>query len=449
MRHLLLDSLKNLVTGMGTERDKTTYDSLGRRVLSDELLGILYRHWIFAKAVDIPVDDMTRERRKIWAPSVNDPDAVDKFYREEIRLQVWPKFNEALRWARLYGASMIILDVADRGGDVSKPLDLKSVTVGALKNLLVVDKTEVVPEHNNGFQQVGGTLVDPRLPTGYRLNGDATVIHPSRVIRFDGRKLPWREIQQNNYWGGSVLEPLYDEALNAIRTSSAIGHMVSEANIDVVSVKGLFNDIMTGKGINAISERFRLGSMMKSIHRMVILDGDRETFQRQPLNFGGLSPLVSEFLQAVAAAADIPITRFLGTSAGGLNATGEGDLRNYYDNISAQQETVLAPALRQLDAVLTRHVFGDMPPDWGFEFAPLWTISDLDRATIDKSDSETDEKYLAAGVIQPNHVAARLLNAGRYESMTADYVDSLRDMDEMAVDFSGTPSNEATTETED
>jgi hypothetical protein len=48
--------------------------------------------------------------------------------------------------------------------------------------------------------------------------------------------------------------------------------------------------------------------------------------------------------------ADIPVTRLLGTSAKGLNATGEGDNDNYDEMVSARQETDLRPNLERLDA---------------------------------------------------------------------------------------------------
>jgi len=40
-------------------------------------------------------------------------------------------------------------------------------------------------------------------------------------------------------------------------------------------------------------------------------------------------------MQLASGAADIPMTRLLGQSPAGMNATGDGDMRNYYDRIEA------------------------------------------------------------------------------------------------------------------
>lgn len=271
-------------------------------------------------------------------------------------------------------------------------------------------------------------------------------VHPSRFIRFDGVRLPWRELKKNKYWGGSILNRIYDDATASKVTLASIASMIFESNIDVVRIKDFFSKITTGKGKDAILERFSLAALSKSINKTVLLDMDNEEFKREPLNFSGLPPMISEFLSVVAAGADIPITRYLGQSAKGFNATGEGDLRNYYDMISAQQDYKLAAQLRQLDEVLTRHVFGTRPDDWGFEFNPLWAMSDLDRAVVDKTDAETDSLLLSQGVIQANHAASRVLNTGRYENMEAEYVEDLKAIDEMEVDETGVENGESETD---
>jgi len=424
----IFDSLRNLVSGLGTSRDKATYTEFRKIVLTDDYLGTLYDHWIFAKAVDIPSDDMVSKWRRPTAASLSDSDQLDAFARAEQELGIKQRCNDALKWSRLYGGGGILLDINDAAEDLSEELDYTKLGKDCIKNLYVLDKTEIWPEH-----AVTQDTAQSRNPIMYRLAG-GTQVHPSRFIRFDGVTLPWRELQQNNYWGASILLRIYDEATASKVTIASIASMIFESNIDVVMVKDLFNNIMTGKGRQAILERFTLANLSKSINKTLLLDMDNEEFKREPLNFSGLPPMISEFLSVVAAGADIPITRYLGQSAKGFNATGEGDLRNYYDMITAQQDSKLAPQLRQLDEVLTRHVFGYMPEDWGFEFNPLWAMSDLDRATVDKTDAETDLMLLDAGIVQSYHIASRWLNNGRYDALDSDYIEDLKAMDEMKLE---------------
>lgn len=51
--------------------------------------------------------------------------------------------------------------------------------------------------------------------------------------------------------------------------------------------------------------------------------------------FDSVRAWLDRFLQIVSGAADIPAIRLLSQSPAGMNATGESDLRNYYDRLSA------------------------------------------------------------------------------------------------------------------
>jgi hypothetical protein len=68
-----------------------------------------------------------------------------------------------------------------------------------------------------------------------------------------------------------------------------------------------------------------------------MLDVDEE-FERHEMRFANLDKVMVMYLLLCAAAADIPATRLLGREPAGMNATGESDMRNYYDRLSADQK---------------------------------------------------------------------------------------------------------------
>src|SRR5690606_2306274 len=109
-------------------------------------------------------------------------------------------------------------------------------------------------------------------------------------------------------------------------------------------------------------------------------------------SFASLTDLMLAFLQQVSGAADIPMTRLLGQSPGGLNASGEPDLRNYYDHVSAQQEMVLAPAMALLDECLIRSALGSRPPEVFYTWSSLWQTKDTERAEIGNKAADTVKK---------------------------------------------------------
>ena len=63
--------------------------------------------------------------------------------------------------------------------------------------------------------------------------------------------------------------------------------------------------------------------------------------------------------------------KLLGISPSGFNATGESDIRNYYDHVLSQQEKVLRPPLQRVLEALQVSLFGKVDKSLGFSFASL------------------------------------------------------------------------------
>jgi phage-related protein (TIGR01555 family) len=83
----------------------------------------------------------------------------------------------------------------------------------------------------------------------------------------------------------------------------------------------------------------------------------------------------------------IPVTRLFGRSPSGLNATGENDLRNYYDLVEANQRNrLLSPMRRLVELIASYKKVANVPP---VTFNPLYQLSEEERANVDKTDAET------------------------------------------------------------
>ena len=146
----------------------------------------------------------------------------------------------------------------------------------------------------------------------------------------------------------------------------------------------------------------------KSINNLLLL-GDGETWARQRIDFDGLPEMVRTFLQVAAGAADIPVTRLLGQSPSGLSATGESDVRNYYDMIAARQELDLRPQLERLDRLILRSE-GIDPGALSFAFRPLWQLDEPAKAALALSRAQATQIYAGLG-LWPTAVMARLAEA--------------------------------------
>ena len=111
--------------------------------------------------------------------------------------------------------------------------------------------------------------------------------------------------------------------------------------------------------------------------------GKSEDFTRVAVVFAGLADLMDKSAARIAAAADIPLTRFLGSSPGGLNATGESRPEELLpDAWRAMRERLLPKPLRMLDEVIARDA--GLPEPLEYEWPSLLEMSEQEQAEVKK-----------------------------------------------------------------
>lgn len=412
------DGLENLVAGLGTGQDKRSYTRYGvtAKLMQPELESMYRDSWLSKKIVNIPAEDMTRAWRTVAFDDASSPN-LKLIEQAEKRLCVQSKFSEALRWARLYGGCCIIIGTKD--GEFEKPLEVKTIKKGDLKWLHVADRYRLTA---SGTVTADLDSANFGLPDAYTLADNGARIHHSRIIRFNGQKLPYYPWIANAYWDDSELQHVVDSVKNCAAASNSVASMMFEANVDIIKMAGLTDLLSTKDGEAKVIKRFASAALLKSFNRTLLLD-ESETYEKKSNTFSGLNLIMQQFVQDVCGAADIPMTRMFGQSAGGLNATGDSDIRNYYDMISARQNSELRPQLERLDEIMVRSELGVMPDDFSFTFGSLWQMSDTEKATMQKTNAERDQIYLTNGVIGEGVIAAELKENGTYSTLTDEDVE--------------------------
>lgn len=377
----LSDKLVNLVANLGTERDKAAGSVYAPVFLSDEHLSNAYRGaWLPRKIVDIPPLDATRRWRGWQAKN----EQIEKIEAEEKRLDLRGKVRQALTRARLFGGAAIFIGTGER--NTSLPLTAERIQAGGIKYLTVMNRRQLTPTE---LEQ------DPQSPLfgkpkAYRLAGSAIDIHPSRLVIFIGAEHPDPELAVGNEfgWGDSVLQAVFDAIKQSDGTMANTASLVFEAKVDVIKIPDFMQQLQDPGFEKRVLERIRLAAMAKGINGALLLDKEEE-YETKTASFGGLPDIIDRFLQAVSGAADIPATRLLGQAPSGMNATGDSDLRNYYDRIQAIQELEMCPAMQLLDECLLRSALGSRPAEIHYIWNPLWQPTATERSEINKRTADT------------------------------------------------------------
>lgn len=379
------DSFQNLIAnvGMGTANQNSAGEYGFSPVSRNRVqLEFCYRSsWIAGMAVDTVANDMTRE----WVEVKGDvePDQLEALSKATTRLKLRNAMADTIKWARLYGGCLAVLMID--GQDTETPLRLDTISKGQFKGLLVLDRWVVQPTLSELVTEFGPDIGKPKY---YQVVADAQAlvnmkIHHSRVVRVDGVDLPyWQRIAENG-WGQSVLERLWDRLIPYDSVTQGAAQLVFKAHLRTYKVDGLREILAVGgKAAEGLMKQIKMIRTFQTNEGMTLMDG-KDEFESHTYSFSGLSDMMLQFGQQISGALGIPLVRLFGQSPSGMSATGESDIRLYYDNIAQEQEANLREGMLKVYGALYRSEFGDEPPEnFDIEFRPLWQMSDKEKADV-------------------------------------------------------------------
>ncbi|RLC88285.1 MAG: hypothetical protein DRJ03_03290 [Chloroflexi bacterium] len=419
------DGFNNLLKGIGGSKDPRMNASFTRdRILDKETLSVVYaQNWLAAKVVDAPVDDATREWIEIISEGEDDQQ-VDTVTERIKCLELKTKLNTAFKWARVYGGAAIVIIID--GDDITQPLDIETIRPGSLSNFVVLDRYNAYPD------KINRDVLHPNfgMPDDYILARAGVNAHYTRVIRVPGVLTTFRDLEIQQYWGNSVFTRILDPIMDSQSVSNNIASMIYEANVDVYKIKGL-NTLVASSNEKKALARIELAHKMKSSINGIALDAE-DGYEKKSNVFTQLPEIDDRFLQKVAGASAIPATRLLGTAPAGMNATGESDMRNYYESVGAFQNNQFAPALDYSLRIISRDL--GLKEDIQYRFHPLQQLTKKEQAEVDFLRAQRDTAYMTYNVLQPSHVMAELAKQETYGTITPEVAEAAAKEEE---DFNG------------
>lgn len=420
-----LDGWENADTALGVlGKDKRLSAEFSGYSLSQTEAEALWRSDdMFARIVETIPNEMMRVG---WALKIPDnkelADDISTVFKDLGASEV---ILSALYHARALPGAAILVGARDGVLDLSLPLREDNIREITHLSIFTPDELQVKEWYTDPLEpKFGQPKVYWLNPTGVPASGvGMRSVHESRLIRISGVKTT-RANSINGViagWDDSVLSRVYEIVRDFQTSFDSASLLIQDFAVGTLKIKGLANvlkskEVAAGQGLADRAAAFNLG---RSVARIAILDSEEE-FKRESTNVTGLGEMLDKLMLRLASAAGMPLSLLMGQSPGGLNATGESEIRWFYDTISAQRERVLRPVLERLYRLIMLSKVGPTrgkePESWEIEFEPLWQMTPKEQAELRKLHADTDAAYINAGVLLPEEVANSRFGGDEYGS---------------------------------
>lgn len=326
--------------------------------------------------VETVADDMTRAWIELQQEGEDDSEdgevqeRIERLDRAMKRLGLQKVMHEAAAKVGYYGGCLLYLDTGASGPDLKLPLSLESwsreATKGFLKGVRVVDPVNVFPGTYNSIDPL---RADYYVPKSWWVLGQE--VHASRLIRVFSNEPPLLFRPSYNFLGIPKAQILWDYVMHFQANRDSVNRLMDK--FSQLVFKTAMTDLITGgaNDMSALLARLQIMAQNRSNDGVIAIDKEAEDILKVETPMSGLTDVPRQSLEFVAAINRTPVVKLLGISPSGFNATGESDLRNYYDHILSQQEAVLRPALQRVLEVVQVSLFGEVDRKLGFSFCSL------------------------------------------------------------------------------
>lgn len=352
------------------------------------------------RIVDLIPDEQTRQ----WFTIPADTDNAVLAKLDELNARV--EMTNLLKWSRLYGGCIAVLGIDD-GGELYEPVNEDAIR--DIKFIHLFDRFNVWWTTSDIYSNINNPKYGtPEIfhVTPYH-GGVQFAVHESRCLRMQGEVMPERLMIMNQGWGTSVFQTLHNVIRDEAISYQAAGNIVQDFIQTTIKIQNLSDMIRAGQSA-IVNQRMQLIDTSRSVANTIILDA-LEDYSKSASSVAGLADLLDRFSLKLSSATGIPYTLLMGQGVKGLNATGDADIRLFYDKIKAEQIRILKPALHRLCRLIMLSKNGPLkgkePEGWDIQFNPLWQMSETETAAYRYQVAQTDQIYLTTGVLDPSEVA--------------------------------------------
>jgi len=373
-----------------------------------QLLAMLAQHWLINKACEMPARDAIRKGFDI---SVNDGTDVDPKIIDEIK-KLDRKFNlnkncvEFVKMGRVFGIRVAMFKVESSDPEYyTKPFNIDGVTAGSYKGICQIDPYWITPllDMESASNPASMHFYEP---TWWQING--VRVHRTHLVIMKTSEVA--DILKPIYFYGGVSIPqkIYERVYAAERTANEAPQLAMCKRTRVVKT-----DIASAlANQNEFQRRIQLAQAFQDNYSERFIDYNDE-FSQLDTSLADFDAVMMSQYQIVAAAANVPAVKLLGTTPKGFNATGEYEEASYHEELESIQTSDLTPLIERHHMLLIKSVICPKFNVPYFTTEVCWntldSITATESALLNKTKAETAQILINSGALSPNDERERLI----------------------------------------
>lgn len=380
-------------------------------------LANLSQNGLIRAGVEMRGDEMTRKWGELSRKGDNDSndeqqEKLDKLTQEMDKWKVRELFRSASCLCGYMGGCLLFIDTGE--DNLANPLILDSMTFApdTFKGFRLIEPYLVTP---GGYNSTNPMREDYFKPSLWYVQG--IPVHSSRLIYFAENKLTSLLKPAYNFFGLPLAQKVIDAVAHYTENREAAGRLLQKYSVTILKTN--MEDVLSGGFDQALKNRIQYFVQNRSNDGCAAIDKDMEDLVIQTTSLAGVTDIVRQSMEYVAAMFCEPVTKMWGLSPNGFSS-GDVELQNHYDNIKAQQEKMFGEPIRRVIRVLQQNLYGEIDDSIIFNFLPLAENDERAIAETNKIQADTDSVLITAGVISEDEARERLIadaNSG-YNTLT-------------------------------
>ncbi len=370
-----------------------------------QMCAIISQHWLVDKACTMPARDAIRNGFDI---SRNDggelsPEELDQIRDFDDKYQLQENMLQFVRMGRIFGIRICLYEVeSDDPEYYEKPFNIDGVKPGSYRGMSQIDPYWVAPELDDNAASNPASRYFYE-PTWWLVNGQR--IHRTHLAIFRSNEVP--DILKPTYFYGGVPLPqrIYERVYAAERTANEAPQLAMTKRLITLKVD------LSQMGSNPDEFTKKLVDWTQFMNNYgVKVVGIDESVEQHDTSLADLDAVIMTEYQLVAAVAEVPATKLLGTTPKGFNSTGEFEEASYHEALESIQEHDLTPLVqRHHELLIKSELAPNNPYSTTITWKPLDTPTAKELAEINEIKSRTGNMLINSGAIDGQEERERII----------------------------------------